>query len=180
MRLRNDADGIVLDGGYIVAANIPYYITSDILLWIFANHEFFEEVVVMTQLEVAERVTAAPGTRDYGVLSATAQMFARAELLFTVPAEAFAPPPKVDSAVMRLKIAPRLHELQVESEPFQQFLKLSFGQKRKTLFNNLKSAYDDSVLRAAMLTVELRPEVRAEAVPLEKAAALFRLLTQPA
>jgi len=159
-----------------VVGNIPYYITSDILLWVFANAQFFDEIILMTQLEVADRIAAVAGSRDYGLLSATTQLFARVEKLFDVPAEAFAPPPKVESAVLRLKLVPRWSELQVEPESFQQFLKASFAQKRKTLLNNLKTAYDVKAVRAAMISAQLRPDIRAEAVPLEKAAAVFHEL----
>jgi 16S rRNA (adenine1518-N6/adenine1519-N6)-dimethyltransferase len=127
-------------------------------------------------MEVAERVAAVPGSRDYGLLSATTQLYASVEKLFTVPAGAFAPPPKVESAVLRLRLAPRWEDLRVEPAGFQEFLRASFAQKRKTLLNNLKSTYDDKQVRAAMIAAELRPDVRAEAVPLEKAAAVFRAL----
>ena len=78
-----------------VVGNLPYYITSDILLRLFEFHELFELMVIMVQREVAERIAAQPGTRDYGLLSATAQLYARVEKLSTLPPGAFSPPPKV-------------------------------------------------------------------------------------
>lgn len=159
-----------------VIGNIPYYITSDILLHLFEHYQFFEQIVMMVQLEVADRIAAAPGSRDYGLLSATAQLYAKVEKLFTVPPGAFAPPPKVHSAVLRLTLEPRWEELKVDPAAFVDFLKLSFGQKRKTFLNNLKGKYEDKAARAALASAELRPDVRAEAVPLEKAAIVFREL----
>jgi 16S rRNA (adenine1518-N6/adenine1519-N6)-dimethyltransferase len=161
-----------------VIGNLPYYITSDILLHLFHFHEWISEIVIMVQREVADRIAAKPGSRDYGLLSATAQMYARVENLFTLPPGAFTPPPKVHSSVLRLMMAPRIAELGIETEPFVEFLKLSFGQKRKTLLNNLKSNYDPAAIRAALKSQRLREDVRAEAVPLEKAAGVFRKLTQ--
>lgn len=161
-----------------VIGNLPYYITSDILLHLFNFHEWISEMVIMVQREVGDRIAAKPDSRDYGLLSATAQMYARVENLFTLPPGAFSPPPKVHSSVLRLTMSPRIAELGVEIEPFVEFLKLSFGQKRKTLLNNLKSNYDPAVVRAALKSQRLREDVRAEAVPLEKAAGVFRKLSQ--
>ena len=121
-----------------MVGNLPYYITSDIVLRILELHRNIERAVIMVQREVADRISAAPGSRDYGLLSATAQLFARVEKLFTLPPAAFSPPPEVHSSVLRLTMAPRLEELQVAEEPFIAFLKLAFAQKRKTLVNNLR------------------------------------------
>ena len=159
-----------------VVGNLPYYITSDIVLRILQLHPNIERAVIMVQREVADRISAAPGSRDYGLLSATAQLFARVEKLFTLPPTAFSPPPEVHSSVLRLTMAPRLEELQVEEEPFIAFLKLAFGQKRKTLVNNLRGQYELATIRAAMKAAGLRPDVRAEAMSLEKSAAVFRAL----
>ncbi len=159
-----------------VVGNLPYYITSDILLRLFAHRQYFETIVIMLQREVAERLAAAPGTSDYGLLSATAQLYARVDNLFTLPPGAFSPPPKVHSTVVRLTLAPRIESLRVPEEEFINFLKLSFGQKRKTLWNNLKSQYAPDVLRSALEKTAVKPTVRAEALSLEKSAALFRAL----
>ena len=161
-----------------VIGNLPYYITSDILLHLFNFHEWISEIVIMVQREVADRIAARPGSRDYGLLSATAQMYARVENLFTLPPGAFTPPPKVHSSVLRLMMAPRVAELEVATEPFVEFLKLSFGQKRKTLLNNLKGNYDPAAVRTALKSQRLREDVRAEAIPLEKAAGVFRHLNE--
>ncbi len=156
--------------------NLPYYVTTDIVLRILREHENIGRAVIMVQREVAERVAASPGSRDYGLLSATVQLFARADLLFTLPPGAFDPPPQVHSSVVRLTMAPRLEELQVEAGPFQEMLKLAFAQKRKTLANNLKSRYDSKSIAAALKSAKVPPATRAEALPLETMAAVFRAL----
>jgi 16S rRNA (adenine1518-N6/adenine1519-N6)-dimethyltransferase len=160
-----------------VIGNLPYYITSDILLRLFAAHAMIDCAVIMVQKEVADRIAARPGTRDYGLLSATAQLYTRVEKLFTMPPGAFNPPPAVHSTVLRLQMEPRLEELQVDDRGFDAFLKQIFGQKRKTLFNNLREKYAADKARGAMKAGGLKPDVRAEAVSLEKTAALYRELT---
>jgi 16S rRNA (adenine1518-N6/adenine1519-N6)-dimethyltransferase len=159
-----------------VVGNLPYHITAEILLRLFGLRQYFETIVIMVQREVADRLAATPGTRDYGLLSATAQLYARVESLFTLPPGAFSPPPKVYSTVVRLTLSPQIENLRVPEEEFMKFLKLSFGQKRKTLWNNLKSQYAPDLLRQAMEEAAIKPAVRAEALSLEKSAALFRAL----
>ncbi len=161
-----------------VVGNLPYYITSDIVLRILELHQNIERAVIMVQREVADRIAAEPGSRDYGLLSATVQLFARVENLFTLPPRAFSPPPQVHSSVLRLTMAPQLEKLRIEEEPFIAFLKLAFAQKRKTLANNLRGHHADANIRSALKSAGLRADVRAEAVPLEKMAAVFRALQQ--
>jgi 16S rRNA (adenine1518-N6/adenine1519-N6)-dimethyltransferase len=160
-----------------VVGNLPYYITSNILFHLFSARQCFDRIVIMVQKEVADRLAAEPGSRDYGLLSATAQLYARVDKLFDVPPGAFAPPPKVHSAVVRLTIEPQIERLGISEEGFIDFLKLSFGQKRKTLWNNLKSNYPEPALRAALAEANVKPAVRAEALPIEKSAAIFRHLS---
>ncbi len=159
-----------------VVGNLPYFITSDILLRLFAYRKYFSTIVLMVQREVADRLAARPGTSEYGLLSATAQLYANIEKLFTLPPGAFAPPPKVHSTVVRLTVASRIESLGVPEDGFINFLRKSFGQKRKTLWNNLKSDYQPAALRAALEKSGVKPTVRAEALSLEKSAALFRAL----
>jgi 16S rRNA (adenine1518-N6/adenine1519-N6)-dimethyltransferase len=160
-----------------VVGNLPYFITSDILLRLFEFRQYFETIVLMVQREVAERLAAPPGGSDYGLLSATAQLYARAEELLTLPPSAFSPPPRVESTVVRLRMASKLDSLRVPETDFIKFLKLSFGQKRKTLSNNLKAQYEPKVLRAAFEKTGVKPTVRAEELSLEKSAAFFRALS---
>jgi 16S rRNA (adenine1518-N6/adenine1519-N6)-dimethyltransferase len=161
-----------------VVGNLPYYITSDIVLRLLELHQNIQRAVIMVQREVADRISAEPGTRDYGLLSATTQLFARVDNLFTLPPSAFQPPPGVHSSVLRLTMAPRLEELQVEEETFIPFLKLAFAQKRKTLVNNLREQYDSKAIQAAIKAAGVRADVRAEAVALEEMASIFRRLRQ--
>jgi 16S rRNA (adenine1518-N6/adenine1519-N6)-dimethyltransferase len=157
-----------------VIGNLPYYITSDILLRLFEYAKYFETIVIMVQREVADRIAASPGNRDYGLLSATAQLFARVEKLFTLPPGAFSPPPKVHSTVLRLTIEPRQQELDVAGDGFIDFLHASFAQKRKTLWNNLKARYDEPRLKQALAHANVKPTARAETLSLEQSAAIYR------
>ena len=159
-----------------VVGNLPYYITSDILLRLFEFSKYFESIVIMVQKEVADRIAAEPGGRDYGMLSATAQLYSRAERLFTLPPDAFSPPPKVHSTVLRLTVDPQHDKLGVAGDGFIDFLRLSFGQKRKTLWNNLKSRYEQAGLKDALAEVGVKPSVRAETLSLEQSAAIYRAL----
>ena len=162
-----------------VVGNLPYYITSDILLRLFEFSKYFESIVIMVQREVADRIAAVPGGREYGMLSATTQLYARVEKLFTLPPGAFVPPPKVHSTVLRLTIAPQQEKLGVVGDGFIDFLRLSFGQKRKTLWNNLKAKYEEGTLRAALAAAKINGTARAETLSLEESAALFRALRNP-
>ena len=169
-----------------VIGNLPYYITSDILLRLLEYSKYFETLVILVQREVADRIAAEPGSSDYGLLSATTQLYAQVEKLFTLPPAAFAPPPKVHSTALRLFMAPRQKELGLNSngnsndgisnDGFIEFLKLSFGQKRKTLWNNLKSNYEEASLRSALARAKIKPAARAETLTLEQSAALFHAL----
>ena len=163
-----------------VIGNLPYFITTDILLRLFEYRKYFEVVVILVQKEVADRLAAAPGLRDYGLLSATTQLYARVERLFTIPPGAFSPPPKVHSTMLRLVLSPRIDALGVNETEFMRFLKLSFAQKRKTLWNNLKAQYPSKELTRAMSRAKVKPTVRAEALSLEESAGLFRALVEPA
>jgi 16S rRNA (adenine1518-N6/adenine1519-N6)-dimethyltransferase len=160
-----------------VLGNLPYFITSDILLRLFEFRHLFESIVLMVQKEVADRLAAHPGTKDYGLLSATAQLYSRVEKVFTLPPGAFSPPPKVHSTVIRLALSPRLERLNVREAEFIRFLKLSFAQKRKTLWNNLKVQYPSQELKRAMSKAKIESAVRAEALSLEETASLFRALS---
>src|SRR5579859_869044 len=161
-----------------VVGNLPYYIASDILLRLFEFHDQFDVIVIMVQREVADRIAAKPGSRDYGLLSATAQLYTKVENLFTLPPGAFSPSPKVHSSVLRLTVAPRFDQLHIKPEEFIEFLKLAFAMKRKTLVNNLRGKYGEERVRTALKDAGIRPDVRAEALPLEKSAEIFGRLTR--
>jgi 16S rRNA (adenine1518-N6/adenine1519-N6)-dimethyltransferase len=177
--LQTDLTSLVPPGEQaLVIGNLPYYITSDILLHLFAHATALEIAVVMMQREVADRVAANPGTRDFGLLSATAQMHAQIHAVFTLPPESFSPPPEVYSTVLSMRFASRFAKLGVEDRAgFDRFLKLCFQQKRKTLSNNLRAAgYTPDQIAAACASAEIEASVRAEALPLDRFAALFRAI----
>jgi 16S rRNA (adenine1518-N6/adenine1519-N6)-dimethyltransferase len=163
-----------------VVGNLPYYITSDILLSLFhaGASGLLSRAVVMMQREVAERVAASPGGREYGLLSATAQINARVEHLFTLPPSAFSPPPEVYSTVLRLDFAPRFSELGVDPDGFDSFLKQIFAQKRKTIENNLRAAGYASDDLESHWPAAVPRKVRAETLPLEAMAELYHALKQ--
>ncbi len=162
-----------------VAGNLPYAITSPILLKLAASHAALELAVLMVQREVAERVTASPGTRDYGLLSVTMQMYGTVEQLFTLPPSAFLPQPKVHSTVFRWRFTPRFAELGIEEAGFLRFIRQIFAQKRKTLANNLRAAgVATSAAAAALDAAGIDQRMRAEAVPVEGLASLWRVLEE--
>jgi 16S rRNA (adenine1518-N6/adenine1519-N6)-dimethyltransferase len=161
----------------IVAGNLPYYITSPILLRLAENADALDRAVLMVQREVADRVAAEPGSRDFGLLSVAVQMHGQVELLFTLPPSAFSPPPEVHSTVFRWRFAPRFKELEVDRELFLRFLRQVFALKRKTLANNLRAAgIDSSMVANALSEAGIDHKARAEAVSVEMLAALWRVL----
>lgn len=160
-----------------IAGNLPYYITSPILLKLAACHAALDRAVLMVQREVADRIVAAPGSRDYGLLSVTVQMYGPVEPLFTLPPGAFSPPPDVHSTVFRWRFEPRFAALGVEEEGFFHFARQAFAQKRKTLSNNLRAAkYDASSINAAFEQAGISPQARAEELSLELLVRLFQIL----
>ena len=181
--LKTDLRALVPEGETAdVIGNLPYYITSDILLQLFAagSAGILSRAVLMMQREVADRVSAAPGVRDYGLLSATAQMNAQVDHLFTLPPSAFSPPPEVYSTVLRLHFAPRFAELGVNAAAFNIFLRHCFAQKRKTLQNNLRAAGHSAEELAAAWPSSIPAQARAESLALEPMAELYKSLAQTA
>ena len=161
----------------VVAGNLPYYITSPILLKLAASHAALDRAVLMVQREVADRIVAVPGTRDYGLLSVTVQMYGPVARLFTLPPSAFSPPPDVHSTVFRWRFAPRFAELEVDREPFLKFLRQIFALKRKTLANNLRAAgLDAAVALEALSNAGIDSKARAESISIESLAALWKVL----
>jgi len=158
-------------GPAVIAGNLPYYAATAILERVMALGPLVLRGVFLTQKEVAQRITASPGSRDYGFLSVSMQLSADIELLFEVQPSAFHPPPKVDSAVLRFHPHDRAAELGILNRPdFLRFVALCFHQKRKTLRNNLAAQYG--------ATVNGWPEVnlRAEQIGIPAFAAMYRRL----
>ncbi|HEX8766232.1 MAG TPA: 16S rRNA (adenine(1518)-N(6)/adenine(1519)-N(6))-dimethyltransferase RsmA, partial [Candidatus Acidoferrum sp.] len=153
--------------------NLPYYITSPILHHLFDFASLIDEMHLVMQTEVAQRLAAQPGTRDYGYLSVATQFYTRPEFVFEIPREAFQPPPEVTSALVTLRLPGERSTLALKDEHrFLNFVKLSFSQKRKTLVNNLRSLAKPEGLRAALASLSLRPDARAEQLTVAQLATL--------
>jgi 16S rRNA (adenine1518-N6/adenine1519-N6)-dimethyltransferase len=154
-------------GPAVITGNLPYYITSPIVERFLALDERFPRAVFLVQKEVADRLRASPGSRDYGFLSVRTQLFCNVELILKAPPSAFVPPPKVDSAVVRLT---RRTNVPGNVKSVVQFASRCFAQKRKTLRNNLRAFYDSRVidslpeagLRAEQISVEQLIELQAK------------------
>jgi len=157
----HEADVLTTDlaqwGEAVITGNLPYYITSPIIERFLALDGRFSSAVFLMQLEVAERLLASPGTRAYGYLTVVTRLVCDVELVCKVPAGAFSPPPKVESAAVRLVRRDR----GVDIEPVVALASRAFAQKRKTLRNNLRQFYGTAIdrvpeagLRAEQLTIE--------------------------
>lgn len=163
-----------------VVANLPYYITTPIIMGLFENHVPLQSITIMVQKEVADRMQVGPGTKDYGALSLAVQYYARPEIVAIVPPNCFIPRPGVASAVIRLT---RYEEppVQVTDEAFLfALIRASFNQRRKTLANGLSNAQNLSLTREqvteALEGMGLSPTVRGEALTLSQFAALSEML----
>ena len=157
-------------GPAVIAGNLPYYITSPILERLFEARGKWSRAVILVQAEVAARIVAEPGCRDYGYLSVLVQSQARAERLFEVPRASFRPPPKVDSAVVRLEPI----EAVISDLPyFLRFAGNCFRYKRKTVRNNLAGLYETLAVESLV-----GPKDRAEALGVAELAKLFQALTK--
>ena len=163
-----------------VVANLPYYITTPIIMGLFESHVPVESITVMVQKEVADRMQVGPGTKDYGALSLAVQYYAKPEIVANVPPNCFMPRPKVGSAVIRLTC----HEqppVKVNDEALMfRLIRASFNQRRKTLVNGLNNSSEvhvpKDVIAKAIEEMELSPSIRGEALTLEQFAQLSNLI----
>lgn len=163
-----------------VVANLPYYITTPIIMGLFENHVPLQSITIMVQKEVADRMQVGPGTKDYGALSLAVQYYARPEIVAIVPPNCFIPRPGVASAVIRLTRYEK-PPVQVTDEAFLfALIRASFNQRRKTLANGLSNARNLSLTREqvteALEGMGLSPTVRGEALTLSQFAALSEML----
>ncbi len=163
-----------------VVANLPYYITTPIIMGLFESHVPLKSITVMVQKEVADRMQVGPGTKDYGALSLAVQYYAKPEIVANVPPNCFIPKPNVGSAVIRL-IRHEKPPVVVEDEAFLfALIKASFNQRRKTLVNGLSNATNLNVTKEqaakALEKMNLNPAIRGEALTLEQFADLSRIL----
>ena len=164
-----------------VVANLPYYITTPIIMGLFENHVPLKSITVMVQKEVADRMQVGPGTKDYGALSLAVQYYAKPYIVANVPPNCFMPRPKVGTAVIRLE---RYEEppVQVTDEKLMfRIIRASFNQRRKTLVNGLKNSpeiqFSKEEIEAAIETLGKGASVRGEALTLEEFARLSNILS---
>jgi 16S rRNA (adenine1518-N6/adenine1519-N6)-dimethyltransferase len=165
-----------------VVANLPYYITTPIIMGLFEAHVPLHSITVMVQKEVAERMQVGPGTKDYGALSLAVQYYAEPKLLMIVSANCFVPKPNVDSAVITL-VNHKEKPVNVENESLMfDIIRASFNQRRKTLTNSLSNAGLNGITKEKILAsieaMNLSPTIRGEALTLEEFAHLSNLLNK--
>lgn len=164
-----------------VVANLPYYITTPIIMGLFENHVPIKSITVMVQKEVADRMQVGPGTKDYGALSLAVQYYAQPYIVANVPPNCFMPRPKVGSAVIRLEKYDR-SPVQVDDEKLMfRIIRASFNQRRKTLANGLKNSaeldFTKEEIEAAIEALGKGVNVRGETLTLEEFAQLSNILS---
>jgi 16S rRNA (adenine1518-N6/adenine1519-N6)-dimethyltransferase len=161
-----------------VFGNLPYYITSPILHQLFAQRDSIRAMGLLMQREVAERLTAAPGTRDYGYLSVATQICSQPKIALGVPPGAFSPAPQVQSALVTFAMKPKFnHWPREKCDEFLEFVKRCFAQKRKNLLNNLGGIYLRTRLVQAFEASGKPASLRAEELSVEDLAGIFEYLT---
>lgn len=160
-----------------IVANLPYYITTPIIGRLLEEELDIDSILVMVQSEVAERMKASPGTKDYGSLSVFVQYYTDPEIVLSVPKTAFMPRPNVDSAVIKLKIRKEKIELE-DRETFFKVVKAAFSQRRKTILNSLSSGLktDKATIRAILEKVDIDPKLRAENLTIEDFSKISAIL----
>ena len=161
-----------------VCANLPYYITSPLIMLLLESKLPITSITVMVQKEAAERICAEVGTRESGAVTVAVRYFSEPEILFEVPREAFMPSPNVDSAVIKLKIRTAPPISVADERAFFAFVKAAFGQRRKTVVNSLSSlgGYARDDIRTALSSNGIREDIRAEALGMEELASVFNEL----
>jgi len=155
-----------------VCANLPYYITSPIIMMLLESKLAIDNITVMVQKEAAERLCAAVGTRDAGAVTVAVSYYSEAEILFHVERSSFMPPPKVDSAVIQLKIRENPPIKVSDEKKFFKFVKACFAQRRKTLINTVSNTMNVSkdTLRKALNDIGVSETVRSEQLTIEQLA----------
>jgi 16S rRNA (adenine1518-N6/adenine1519-N6)-dimethyltransferase len=160
-----------------VYGNLPYYITSPILRRLFALADRIKSIDIVIQLEVAARIAAPPGGREHGYLSALCQFYSKPEIVLRIPAGAFRPPPEVTSALVNMTMPGERATLEIKDEPrFLEFLQTCFGQKRKTLRNNLRGLASGPRIEAALQKYQITPKARAEELTLQQFAEVYEAI----
>jgi 16S rRNA (adenine1518-N6/adenine1519-N6)-dimethyltransferase len=171
--LHADLRALVPAGSRLVG-NLPYFISSPLLRRILDLHDHVRDVHVMLQAEVAERVSADPGGRDYGIYSVLFALWADVDVPLRFPRGAFRPPPRVDSALLRARFRASPRAPVEELAGFETFLKTAFARRRRTLENNLRDSYAN--LKDHLRLLNLEGSRRAETLSVVEFAALWRVL----
>ena len=170
---------IMGSGPFKVVANLPYYITTPIIMALLEKHLPITDIVVMVQKEVAQRMAANPGSKTYGALSVAVQDYTIPKIALYVPPRSFMPPPEVDSVVVNCKVRPQPAVDLIDEKMFFRVVKAAFGQRRKTLNNALKSMGVDKNTIADILTrAGIEPSRRGETLTMEEFAAISNILSQ--
>ena len=157
-----------------VIGNLPYYISTEIILKLTKIYDSSFELYFMVQKEVAERITAKPSNKSFGRLSVILQYYFDTELLFEIPPKAFSPQPKITSAFIRLIRKKRLSLKVIDKECFEKIVKIAFSQKRKTIKNNFKNI----LFEKDFLNLEISPKIRSEALAIDQFIKLENYVTQ--
>jgi 16S rRNA (adenine1518-N6/adenine1519-N6)-dimethyltransferase len=167
--------GDLAAGPYVLVGNVPYYITTPILFHALVPPRA-DRSVYLVQREVADRLSASPGSKEYGALTVNVAAVAKAETLFGVPASAFAPPPKVESAVVRITPLPQPLLLPEEERPFRLLVQGAFGMRRKQMRRVLRSLYgvDATVAEEVLHGADIEPEARPETLTPAQFAVVLR------
>jgi len=176
--LESDLAAIAAGRRIRLYGNLPYYITSPILHHFFTFADLIDEIHIVIQEEVAQRLAAKPETKQYGYLSVVTQLYTRPEFVLRIPRTAFNPPPEVGSALVTLRLPGDRAQLAIADEvAFLDFVKVCFSQKRKTLVNNLRTLAKPDIVRGALAAQNLRPDARAEQLTVAQFAAIQDYLT---
>lgn len=177
--LKVNISEIMGSGPFKVVANLPYYITTPIIMALLEKHLPITDIVVMVQKEVAQRMATIPGSKTYGALSVAVQYYTIPKIALYVPPRSFMPPPEVDSVVVNCKVRPQPAVDLIDEKMFFRVVKAAFGQRRKTLNNALKSMGIDKNTIADILTrAGIEPSRRGETLTMEEFAAISNILSQ--
>lgn len=169
------------DSHLMVVANLPYYVTTPIIMKLLTSHLPLKGIVVMLQKEVADRISAKPGTKEYGSLSIAIQYYSKAEVVMSVPKTVFVPQPNVDSAVIRLTLREKPAAFVQNEAFFFTIVRASFAQRRKTILNNLTNNLEEGKSRKeriekALHEAEIDPRRRGETLSIDEFARLSNVL----
>jgi len=174
--LKTDLSALAAGRRMRIYGNLPYYITSPILHHFFQYAGQIDEAHIVIQLEVAQRLTAKPGNKLYGYLSVATQLYCRPDFVLRLPRGAFRPPPEVGSALVTLRFPGTYAQLEIRDVAgFLEFVKTCFGQKRKTVANNLRGIAEPEQVRDVLKELHLRDDARAEQLTVAQLASLYRL-----